>query len=141
MSAGIERHSNSGALVVAAAPYLREVPAGPEITRAPFGVRFEATAREHDRTGAKARSHRVPLDDNAGDRAVASHKVARKGLVKNVDAGLFRRLVFEIGEADPAAHGLDHEATEPFALCADLGALPSVRQETQALSLEPHNRV
>src|SRR5262249_21625175 len=51
--AGIHRHAEAVAGVEARAAPLGEVPAGPEITRAPLGIGFEAAAREHDRFAAQ----------------------------------------------------------------------------------------
>ncbi len=49
--ADVERHADAVAGVEARAAHLGELPAGPEIARAPFGVGFEAAARQDDGAG------------------------------------------------------------------------------------------
>src|ERR1700716_2663035 len=51
--ADIQCHADAVAGVEARAAHFGEVPAGTEIARAPFGIRFESTASEHDRSAAQ----------------------------------------------------------------------------------------
>src|SRR5262249_58472177 len=61
LSADRERHAQAVAHVEAGAAHLGELPAGPEIARAPFGVGLEAAAGEHHGAGGKLGALAVPL--------------------------------------------------------------------------------
>src|SRR5262245_14432893 len=136
--ADIHRHADAVAGVEARAAHLGEVPAGPEVTRAPLGIGFEADAREHDRCAAQlAFDARMPNAHAHHPHAVMD-EAKRARAVTNLDA-LFGRGVGEhLDETGSAPDRLDGEAAPELELALDLERLAAIdRDEAHVLGAQP----
>src|SRR5262249_30667253 len=124
--------------VVTSAAHLGEVPARPEIARAPFGIRLEAAGGEHDGSSRKLNHVAVVARTHAFDPVAVEQEIDRAGRIADLDAALpggFREHVDEAGAAADRFHG---EPTPEFEPALDLESLPAVdRYEAYALLLHP----
>src|SRR2546426_277768 len=137
LRADVERHADAVARVVRGAAHAREVPVGPEVTRAHLHVGLEAAGGEHHGLRLQALAAAVGgADLHAGHGAArVGEQAVRLDLEADVDALLLRRLVVHVDEAGAAADGLQHEVAEERELAADreeaVAAAPRLRRLLQ----------
>src|SRR5262249_37395726 len=82
--ADVGRHADAFAGVEAGAAHLGEIPARPEIARAPLGIGLEAAAGEHDRLAVQVALDAVAADAHAGDAHTVEEEAERPGRVADV---------------------------------------------------------
>src|SRR5580698_3595607 len=87
----IDRHANAVAGVVARTAHLREIPAGPEIARAPFRIGLETTAGEHHRFRPQFAHLAVLAHADALDPVAVEQQIEAARRIVDVDAALFCR--------------------------------------------------
>src|SRR3974377_2464769 len=75
--ADLHRHSNTVAIVETGAAHLGQVPAGSEITRAPFPIGFEAATGKHDRSAGELALDVVMADAHAAYAHPVKEKLER----------------------------------------------------------------
>src|SRR5262249_5803799 len=138
----IHRHADAIAGIETRAAHLRQVPAGPEIARAPLRVGLETAAREHDRFATQLTFGAVVPDAHAADPDAVMEQAERPRAVANLDAAFGRRIGEHRDKAGSAADGLDGEAAPELELPLDLECLAAVdRNEAYALLAYPAERV
>src|SRR5207302_5094208 len=138
LRADVERHADRVAGVEARAAHLGELPAGPQVARAPFGVRLEASRREGHRPALNFDGLPRLFHDHAVDAVIVRDQRNRARLVPDVDAVLSRRLRERVDEPGTAAHGLDGEpAPEPEAAFHLERLPPPGGGEAHALAAHP----
>src|SRR5262245_5650493 len=124
--ADVRRHADAVAGVEARAAHLGEVPAGPEITRAPLGIGFEAAAREHDRFAAQLAFDALVADAHARHPHAVVDEAEPARAVTNLDAAFGRGIGEHLDEAGSAPHRLDGEAAPELELALDLERLAAI---------------
>src|SRR5262249_428622 len=82
--------------------HLGQVPAGPEITRAPLGIGFEAAAREHDRFAAQLAFDALVADAHARHPHAVVDEAEPACAVTNLDAAFGRGIGEHLDEAGSA---------------------------------------
>ncbi len=136
------RHADAVAGVEARAAHLGEIPAGPEIARAPFGIGLEAARGEHHRLGGDVEAALALADMDADDAALVEQQAQHAGAVMDGDAVASRRLVLGGDETGPAAGGLDREPAPEARLVADLEGLTAIgREKFDPLAAQPDQRL
>src|SRR5262249_38857090 len=136
--AAIHRHADAVAGVEARAEHLAEVPAGPEITRAPLGIGFEAATREHDRFAAQLAFDALVADAHARHPHAVIDETEPARAVTNLDAAFGRGIGEHLDEPGSAPDRLDGEAAPELELALDLERLAAIdRDEAYALAAQP----
>jgi hypothetical protein len=137
----VEGHAQAVAGVEAGAAHLREIPAGAEIARAPFGVGLEAAAGQHH--GASPHGHpsrrptAVQAHDGPFDTIVAAKELFRPRTIEHLDAGARRRTRQRLDQPRPAAPDLDRQAAPELEAAVHLEGLAAVAR-LEAHALVPH---
>src|SRR5262249_44720279 len=136
--ADVHRHADAVAGVETRAAHLGEVPAGPEITRAPLGIGFEAAAREHDRFAAQLAFDALVADAHARHPQGGVEEAEPACAVTNLDAAFGRGIGEHLDEAGSASDRLHGEAAPELELALDLERLAAIdRDEAHALVAQP----
>ena len=99
----LERHTVPFAGVEPRAPHPGQVPAGPEVARAPLDVRLEPAAREHDSGGRHVDDSAVDHCCHTVDAVTVGEQMPRRRAVADLDAGLGRQRVLRLDEPWAAA--------------------------------------
>src|SRR5271166_4196571 len=115
----LHRHTDAVAVVEARAPHFGEIPAGPEIARAPFGVGFESAAGEHNRLADQIAFHVIMPDTHAPHAYAVEKQLERACLVSDLDSALAYGFGEHLDEARAAADGFHGEAAPEFELAFD----------------------
>src|SRR5438105_9075754 len=108
--ADVERHCDAGASIETSPADLCQIPSGTQVARPPFGIRLEASRREHDSTRRHGRRARISAYHDAVDAAVIRDQSVRACAVPDLDARALRRLRQEINQARSAARYFDGQA-------------------------------
>ena len=138
--ADVERHPQSVAHVEARAAHLRELPPGPEIPRAPLGVRLEAAAGEHHRAAAEVSRLAFTLGAHAQHPLPVVDQGYRTRVVEDLDAFLHHGSRQVLYQARPAAVDHQWKASEELAPAVDDGRLGAVvRHEFHPLPPQPNH--
>jgi hypothetical protein len=123
------------------AAHLGQVPAGPEIARAPLGVGFKAAAGQHHRLGGDFVGDAADAGAHPLDPVVVGDQVQRPGLEGEGDALAARHRIERLDQARPAAPGLDRQPAPEFEPPVDaIGLPPPDRHEAHAGIAHPQHR-
>ena len=139
--AGLQRHADAVAGIVAGAAHPAEVPAVPEIARPHLGIGFEAAAGQHHGAGlqrliAFGRAQSEPADLPS----VVLDEAGCTGLVADLDADRLGPAQQEVHQPGAAADGLDvHTSVEDLATVHLIGLAAEHRDETHAVLPQPRH--
>src|SRR5580698_7600706 len=92
-SADFQRHTNPVAGVEPGAADLRQIPAGAQVPRAPFGIRLETAARYYHGFGRNEHRASVLADCYALDAVIVINQSQGAAFVPNFDSIAFTRSV------------------------------------------------
>jgi len=140
--ADLDRHRDAGAGVEARAAYLRQIPSGPEIARAPFRVRLESARGEHDRFCRDALRRAAAAQFESVHAFVVGEKARRARSVPDFRALALRGPREVVDEARSSPPGFHGEAAPEAHAIPRLERLTAVhRREAHALLPHPAQRV
>src|SRR5262249_59283507 len=103
-----------------------EVPAGPEIARAPLGVGFKAAAGEDRGLGAQLAFDALVPDAHTRHPHAVMDEAERARAVTNRDVPFGRGIGEHLDEAGSAPDRLDGEAAPELELAVDLERLAAI---------------
>ena len=136
--ADVKRHADAVAGVEARTADRRQVPAGAEIPRPPFGVGLEAARRQHHGARPDIEGVVAFAGDDATDRALLDDQLHGPGSVKDFHAGALDCRRQPVYQPRPAAPGFQAQSTPELEPAVDLERLAAEgRLEADALFAHP----